>query len=130
MIGVIVALKSETTELTNFVSNVKPYSVSGYKCYIFNLLNKQVVLIYSGVGKANAAVAAHILVSHFNVNLVINAGFCGSLNNKNGIGQFVIPRFISYHDVDATAFNYEINQIPHEEKHYEVKNKLINNLTK
>jgi adenosylhomocysteine nucleosidase len=121
MIGIIVALKSEI-DIVNITKDIKTYIVDGFRCYVFNLLNKPLVLIYSGVGKANASVAAHILINYFKVNLVINAGFCGGISNKVEIGSFVVPRFVSYYDVDVTSFGYEINQIPHEEKKYEIKN--------
>jgi adenosylhomocysteine nucleosidase len=130
MVGIIVALKDELKNFNDSVEDIKTYTVDGFKCYVFTLLQKPLVLIYSGVGKANAAVATHILINHFKVSLIINVGFCGSFNDKNNIGEFIIPRLLSYCDVDATAFKYEMNQIPHEEKEFEVENDLVNNLQK
>lgn len=129
MLGIIVALDSEIN-INDITKDYKIYNVDGFKCYVFDLLNKPIVLIYSGVGKVNAAITTHILINHFKVNLIINAGLCGSVSDKVDIGTFIIPRFISYYDVDATAFGYEINQIPHEEKQFEVKNEWVNNLQK
>ena len=130
MIGIIVALKSELDNFTNKVNDTKIYTVDGFKCCVFTLLEKPLILIYSGVGKANAAVATHILINHFKIDLIINVGFCGSFNKKITVGQFITPRFVSYFDVDTTVFDYKINQIPYEEVEFEVKNDLVNNLQK
>jgi adenosylhomocysteine nucleosidase len=129
MIGLIVALKSEVSIVNSFIKDIKPHTVDGYKCYVITLLGKQLVLIYSGVGKVNAAIATYILINHFSVDLIINAGLCGYLKDtENEIGTFFIPRFVTYFDVDATIFDYEINQLPHENAKYEIDNELINNL--
>lgn len=59
----------------------------------------EVVAVFSGVCKVNAAIAAQILISKFKVTHLILTGVAGALNRKLNIGDIVIGNEISYHDV-------------------------------
>ena len=59
----------------------------------------EVVAVFSGVCKVNAAIAAQILISKFQVTHLILTGVAGALNEKLNIGDIVIGSEIAYHDV-------------------------------
>ena len=58
-----------------------------------------VIYLYSGVCKVNAAIATQILIDNYQVNLVINAGVAGALDSGLQIFDTVICSEVAYHDV-------------------------------
>ena len=60
-----------------------------------------VVALYSGVCKVNAAVAAQILIDTYRVDCIINAGVAGGMNRDLAIFDTVICTEVAHHDVDA-----------------------------
>ena len=58
-----------------------------------------VAALFSGVCKVNAAVAAQILISHYQSDAVILAGVAGGLDESVRVLDTVIPEQCAYHDV-------------------------------
>lgn len=59
-----------------------------------------VVVLYSGVCKVNAAIAAQILIDTFECDAIINAGTAGGMDAELEIFDTVISTETAYHDVD------------------------------
>lgn len=59
------------------------------------------VLLFSGVCKVNAAVAAQLLIDHFKVDLIVNAGTCGGMAPSLDLFDTVISTECAYHDVSG-----------------------------
>lgn len=64
------------------------------------IANVEVVALYSGVCKVNAAIAVQILIDSFCCDVIINAGTAGSMVNELNILDTVVSTEIAYHDVD------------------------------
>ncbi len=62
--------------------------------------NIDVVALYCGVCKVNAAIAAQILIDKFDVTHIIVIGVAGGIDSRLNIGDTVISTKIAYHDVD------------------------------
>lgn len=60
-----------------------------------------VVALYSGVCKVNAAITAQILIDHFHVDAVINAGTAGGIDPSVQLLDTVVSTETAYHDVAA-----------------------------
>ena len=60
-----------------------------------------VVVLFTGVCKVNAAVAAQILIDHFHVNAIINAGTAGGIDPSVQLFDTVVSTESAYHDVAA-----------------------------
>lgn len=58
-----------------------------------------VVLLYSGVCKVNAAIAAQLLIDQFAVDCILNAGTAGGIQEQVQLFDTVISERIAYHDV-------------------------------
>ncbi|MDR0674905.1 MAG: 5'-methylthioadenosine/S-adenosylhomocysteine nucleosidase [Mycoplasmataceae bacterium] len=112
MIGFVIALSSETPTLLKKMTYVHTSVVNNHEVYILKFLDDYACLIYSGVGKVNAATATQILIDCFKTNIVINVGSCGSLVANLKVNDIVIPNIVGYYDVDVTAFGYGLNQVP------------------
>src|SRR5690625_7906901 len=89
------------------------------------LKEKELILLRSGIGKVNAAMATTILHERYQPNVVINTGSAGGLDPQLSIGDIIISDRVVHHDVDATAFDYEDGQVQCMTFYYESDPKLI-----
>ena len=83
--------------------------ISVYGCMLFG---SNLVVICSGVGKTNAAVATQILISEYKVSYIINIGYAGAIDDSLCQGDIVIGNNCIQYDFDATGFGYQEGQIP------------------
>lgn len=60
-----------------------------------------VVVLFTGVCKVNAAIAAQILIDHFHVDAIINAGTAGGIDPAVQLFDTVVSTESAYHDVAA-----------------------------
>lgn len=114
MILIVCAMDSEASEIKREMTDVEAVQLTSLKFYYKGILKKkEVVLIVTGVGKSNAALFTGILLSKYNFEYIINVGLVGGLSPLK-VGDKVVIRDASYHDVDATGFDfgYEYGQVP------------------
>lgn len=71
-----------------------------------------ILLIQSGIGLVNAASAAATVLSAQQVPLLISAGSAGGLGLHVHVGDVVVADTTVYSAADATAFGYQLGQIP------------------
>ena len=111
-IGIIGAMEQEVLGLKEQMQEVKISRMASMEFFEGILEGKKVVVVRSGIGKVNAAVCTQILVDVFHVEVVINTGVAGSLNNNINIGDIVISTDVLQHDMDVTPLGYTRGQIP------------------
>ncbi len=126
----IIALKSELPD--NFLKEWKQCKTNYIEFYQSN--NKDII-IFSGVGKANAANATSFLINALSVKNIINVGTCGSLSNKSNVNDIYLVNKAKYIDVDLIEFGYKYGQLPHEEEffipnHAALRTKTLNEISK
>lgn len=112
IIGIIGAMDEEIALLLKDLEDASSFSRASMEFRRGKLYGKEVVLVRSGIGKVNAAICTQILVDLFNVDIIINVGVAGGVGEKVEPGDVVIASSLLQHDVDATAFGYEIGKIP------------------
>ena len=98
-IGIICASENE---LAPFLDDFQEHSVvekAKLKIHIGKIGEHDVVLLYCGVCKVNAAIAAQIVIDDFNVDAIINAGVAGGMDSRLGILDTVVSTEVAYHDV-------------------------------
>ena len=115
-IGIIGAMDEEVEGLKALMEDRVMTRKASMDFYAGTLEGKNVVIVRSGIGKVNAAVCTQILADDFDVEVVINTGIAGSLNNDINIGDIVISTDLIHHDMDAVAFGYPKGQIPQLDK--------------
>lgn len=116
MIAIIAAMTEEVEKLTELVDEITDKKLIGPNTFIIaKHNNKEIVITSSGVGKTNAGMTMSNLLTHFNVEKVINIGLAGSISKAVKAGDIVYSKSCSYYDVDATGFGYYHGQIPGEE---------------
>ncbi|MEQ6375823.1 5'-methylthioadenosine/S-adenosylhomocysteine nucleosidase [Bacillaceae bacterium S4-13-56] len=111
-IGIIGAMEEEVKEILNFVEVKETKEVAGCLFHKGVLQGTEVVVLQSGIGKVNAAMATTILQERYHPKYVINTGSAGGFDPDLQVGDIIISNVVTHHDVDVTAFNYEYGQVP------------------
>jgi len=74
--------------------------------------NQPLILVESGIGKVNAAVATTLLIERYQPDLILNSGSAGAFGAGLNVGDVVVATQYIYGDVDATCFGYQPGQVP------------------
>ena len=111
-IGIIGAMDKEVAGLKNEIKLEEIKKIAGIEFYIGSLQGKNVILLKSGVGKVNSAVATDILIREFKVDKIIFTGVAGAVNEKLNVGDIVISTSLVQHDFDTTAFGEVLGNVP------------------
>lgn len=99
-IGVIGPSEDEIMPFINEIANKTMESFAMLNFHIGKYENVDVVALYCGVCKVNAAIATQILIDKFNVTHIIVTGVSGGINSKLNLFDTVISTETAYHDVD------------------------------
>lgn len=110
--GIIGAMEPEVAILKSQIENCQTTEHAGYQFFEGQLNGTDVVIVQSGIGKVAAALATAILIDKFQPDYVVNTGSAGGFEQSLKVGDIVISSEVRYHDVDLTAFGYEIGQLP------------------
>ncbi|MDP8051322.1 5'-methylthioadenosine/S-adenosylhomocysteine nucleosidase [Pasteurella atlantica] len=111
-LGIIGAMAQEVEILKNTLQDLKITEIAGCKIFEGKIDNKEVALLQSGIGKTAAAMGTALFLQLTKPDYVINTGSAGGLDKNLNVGDIVISTEARYHDVDVTAFGYEIGQLP------------------
>ncbi|PXW91595.1 adenosylhomocysteine nucleosidase [Streptohalobacillus salinus] len=124
-IGIIGAMDQEVQLLKDHMNISKETTIANCLYIEGQLDGIEVVLLKSGIGKVNAALATTILLDRFKVEWVINTGSAGGLDQSLSVGDVVIGKEVVHHDVDVRAFNYQYGQVPGMPERYLADLRLI-----
>ncbi|SEK31222.1 adenosylhomocysteine nucleosidase [Carnobacterium iners] len=124
-IGIIGAMEEEIILLKSKMESPKEWLQANALFISGEIEGHQVVLVQSGIGKVNAAIAATLLISQCEVETLINTGSAGGIGKGLAVGDIVVSTEVAYHDVDATIFNYEIGQVPQMPARYTADKRLV-----
>ena len=119
MIGIIVAEVEEMEAVKEIMENINSTDIYNLKIYTGTINNKEFLLVLGGVGKVNAARVCQIITDNFDLDLIINVGSAGGLNENLNIGDIVLGEKLVQHDFDVTAFGREKGFIPETGKFFE-----------
>ncbi len=111
-IGIIGAMDEEVQILKDKIGLYEKTVIAGSEFYTGTIDYQEVVILKSGIGKVNAAMATTLLIQLFKPDYVINTGSAGGFHQNLQVGDIVISKELRYHDVDATVFGYEYGQVP------------------
>ncbi|MBC5629425.1 5'-methylthioadenosine/adenosylhomocysteine nucleosidase [Clostridium sp. NSJ-6] len=98
-VGVIGPSEDEIHSFIDECDTMKKETIAMLTFYTLRYSDIEVVALYSGVCKVNAAIAAQILIDKFDVTHIIVTGVAGAINNDLSIGDTVISTKVAYHDV-------------------------------
>lgn len=98
-IGIVCAGDKELKPFLVHITDAKVTEKAMLKFYEGMIGNTPVVALYSGVCKVNAAIATQILIDIYHVNIIINAGTAGGMDEKIKLFDTIIAEQTAYHDV-------------------------------
>lgn len=99
-IGIICAGDTELAPFLPIIDECKTSEKAMLKFYEGKISGVEVVVLFCGVCKVNAAIATQILIDTYQVDSIINAGTAGGMDPKLQIFDTVISTEVAYHDVD------------------------------
>lgn len=117
-IAIITAMDSELASvksLYDFKGTDKQATAMAY--------GKEILLMKSGMGKVNAAVAAMQAI-HLGADLIINTGLAGGIDSSLNQGDIVFACRVCYHDVWCGE-PYKIGQVQNLPLYYEPQKDLL-----
>jgi adenosylhomocysteine nucleosidase len=113
VLGILSALEIEGSLIR---ANIINPADTAYAKAIFTsgvLADTPAVVVNTGVGKVNAAIATQLLIDHYNVDNLVLLGLGGGTGPDVNRGDIVISRDVIHHDIDATGFaKVKIGEIP------------------
>lgn len=98
-IGILCASDTELEPFFKYLQPPEIFEKAMLKFYAGHIMKIEAIALYSGVCKVNAAIAAQLLIDHFNVDGIINAGTAGGIDEKIQILDTVVSDRVAYHDV-------------------------------
>ncbi|MBY6188193.1 5'-methylthioadenosine/S-adenosylhomocysteine nucleosidase [Marinobacter hydrocarbonoclasticus] len=124
-IGIIGAMEQEVALLRSHIDDLTIDTIAGIEFYHGQLNGADVVVTRSGIGKVTAAIATAVLIERYAPDCIINTGSAGGFAQELTIGDVVISSEVRHHDVDVTAFGYEIGQLPGQPAAFRPEAKLV-----
>lgn len=97
--GIVCAGDEELAPFLPVMDHCKVTEKARLKFYEGQIDGTEVVALFSGVCKVNAAIASQILIDIFDVNAIINSGTAGGMDPRLKIFDTVISTEVCYHDV-------------------------------
>lgn len=124
-IAVIGAMEEEVELLREEISSAQTTTIANCTFIAGEIGIHEVVLVKSGIGKVNAAMATTLLLQNFKPEVVLNTGSAGGFLETLEVGTVVISDEVRHHDVDVTVFDYEHGQVPGQPAAYKADSKLV-----
>lgn len=100
-VGIICAGDGELAPFLPLLGDCRITEKAMLKFYASNINGTDIVALFSGVCKVNAAIAAQILIDEYHVDCIINAGVAGGMDRSLEIFDTVICTEAAHHDVSA-----------------------------
>lgn len=107
-IGIVIAMESE---LRPYLTEKTTEVVIGGKTFFKTVIGKrEAVIVFSGIGKVNAAYACTLLCREFSPEFIITTGLSGGLGRSNVL-ETVVATSTCQHDSDTTALGDPIGLV-------------------
>lgn len=125
MIAVLAAMTEEIAPLRNGASVKELYSNRVVRIQQTEG-DKPMLLVQTGIGKVNAAVATTLVIEKFHPSAIINIGSAGGFAANVRLGDIVVGTNCLHSDADATCFGYAPGQVPKMPPCFPADEKLLN----
>lgn len=133
-IGMIVAIMSEMKQLLNkYGSSLTEIKKNGYTVYHCTMKENDIYIVQSGAGEIGAAAVAQLLITGFNVELIVNYGVVGGLKEEMKLSETVVVKDIVHYAYDTSEYDqceigryleFDDIHVPATEKYVELALKL------
>jgi adenosylhomocysteine nucleosidase len=93
------AFEREVTLLEDQLTERREQTIEGIRFVGGKLNGQEVVVVWTGVGKVNAAMTTTLLIEHFKPRQIIFTGIAGAVNPELQPGDIVIAQRTAHHDM-------------------------------
>lgn len=107
--GIIGALSEEIALVLEKMTVTATHKRLGTVFYEGVIGRHEVVLVCCGIGKVNAALAAHTVIAEYDARAVINIGIAGAMAKGLDTMDVVLSTEAAFHDQDAVMLQYYPN---------------------
>ena len=97
--AILGAFEREVTLLEDRLTEPREHQIEGIKFVTGRLHGRNVVVVWTGVGKVNAAMTTTLLIEHFKPKHIIFTGIAGAVNPDLRPGDIVIAEKTAHHDM-------------------------------
>jgi len=97
--GIICAVDTELQPFLPHIQNCKTSKKAMLTFYEGTINNMDIVTVFCGVGKTNAAIATQILIDTYGADTIINSGTAGGMDMDLDLFDTVISTEAIHHDV-------------------------------
>lgn len=132
-IGLIIAMECEKDSfiesLQHSIISISEELIHGKVFTKIRYLNFEIVMVLSGIGKVNAAIATTLLIEKFKPELIINSGIAGGFDRNLKTLDLLAATSIAYSDVVVCTDDSEkYGQIPSLPEEFPCSIKLLKNI--
>lgn len=106
VIGIIGAMDCEIEKLKEITENIETVKAGILTVFKGKISNHDVIIVKSGVGKANAAMCTQFIIDKYEPYCIINTGVAGGIGENLSIGDIVIGESLVQYDFDASVLGY------------------------
>ncbi|MFH1718301.1 MAG: 5'-methylthioadenosine/adenosylhomocysteine nucleosidase [Planctomycetota bacterium] len=97
--AILGAFEREVTLLEDQLSDPQEKNIEGIGFATGKLKGQEVVVVWTGIGKVNAAMTTTLLIEHFKPKHIIFTGIAGAVNPELEPGDIVIAERTAHHDM-------------------------------
>ena len=97
--AILGAFEREVTLLEDRLTEPREHQIERIRFVSGKLRDRNVVVVWTGVGKVNAAMTTTLLIEHFKPEHIIFTGIAGAVNPQLRPGDIVIAEKTAHHDM-------------------------------
>jgi len=97
--AILGAFEREVTLLEDRLTEQQEHQIEGIRFVTGRLHGRNVVVVWTGIGKVNAAMTTTLLIEHFKPEHIIFTGIAGAVNPELRPGDIVIAEKTAHHDM-------------------------------
>ncbi len=110
-IGFVVAVSRELKKVfEKYGRPKKEINITGYNIYVYELNNKEIYIIHSGCGNIASSSATQVLISLYNVEMIVNFGVVGGLDDSLMVDDVIIVEKIIHYDFDTSLIDKDMKK--------------------
>lgn len=110
-IGFVVAIYRELQAIFEKYGKPKEeINISGYNIYVYELKGKEIYIIHSGCGNIASSSATQVLISLYNVEMIVNFGVVGGLDDSLMVDDVIIVEKVIHYDFDVSLLDKDMRK--------------------
>lgn len=106
-VAIISAMESEISSIKENIKNISIEKYRNTQFYIGTYNDNTIIMNTCFEGKVNSAMNTQMLIDKYDVDVVINIGVAGGIDNKVKVGDIVIATQTLQHDYNIEALGYK-----------------------